>query len=88
MGIAAEWNKCRPGKACLECKYPDCIMMSGVSRVWPEETEMIKCAELPRKEYKKSARAVTRTDAERKRKNDNRNRKNKTHYPILIIPHN
>lgn len=87
MGIVKEWSKCSPGKACLECKYPDCIMRSGVSRVWPEETEMIKCAELPRKEYKKSARAVTRTDDERKRKND-RNRKNKTHYPILIIPHN
>jgi hypothetical protein len=44
-------NICFPGRNCLECVFPDCIA-GNMHRVFPEETQMMKCAELPVSEKK------------------------------------
>ena len=36
---------CIPGKACLNCPFPDCIMPNAAKT--HEETEMFRCSELP-----------------------------------------
>lgn len=47
--------KCKPGRDCLSCAFDDCILTS-VHRVFPEESEMIQCAELPQPKKKKNRR--------------------------------
>ena len=56
----------KPGKNCLNCPYPDCIMGS-IPRVFPEETKMTACAELPPSKASKK-RPMQKTPAAGKKK--------------------
>ena len=53
---------CTPGRDCLECRYKDCIR-SGNGNVYPEETEMLACAQLPITPRTRKKRQPKQTDA-------------------------
>lgn len=72
---------CRPGKGCLSCPHPDCILGS-TSRVFPEETEMLKVADLPQKSKKRTVDATNGPSDKRDVKQMKNEAKNKTHSTI------